>query len=219
MKIPQSEIDLKKQLDEQINFIKKSCAEFDGGEVSEAKRIALSIRILLHDTRRSTSLLNSLGDKSKIFFLDSAFSFNPHNLAPHQGLVIMECNADTVHTKVEYKPLLGTHISMQHQEKWIPFTDWWQHTVIKDQKGNLFSRKDLILHIADTDGGAHIDKDLDQNYVDLSRNNSTGFYFAMKLQGGEEHHIALKNIELASVRQIGFEIIQSLIKYDNIKKS
>jgi hypothetical protein len=37
------------------------------------------------------------------------------------------------------------------------------------------SRRELILHVAETDGGAHVDPALDEAYMDLSRNNSLGW--------------------------------------------
>ena len=50
-------------LQKQLGFIERSCASFDAGFYDEAIRIAVSIRILLHDTKSSTSLLTLLGAK------------------------------------------------------------------------------------------------------------------------------------------------------------
>jgi len=40
-------------LNEQLDFLQASCDRFDDGHRHEAKRIALSLRVLLHDTQDS----------------------------------------------------------------------------------------------------------------------------------------------------------------------
>ena len=41
-------------------------------------------------------------------------------------------------------------------------------------ENNKFSRKNLILNVADTDGGTHVDPELDEKYMAFSRKNSLG---------------------------------------------
>ncbi|MFJ5956563.1 hypothetical protein ACIQC5_11475 [Paenarthrobacter sp. NPDC092416] len=45
------------RLVEQLEFLDSSCAAYDSGSRSEAKRLATTVRVLLHDTKQSTSLL------------------------------------------------------------------------------------------------------------------------------------------------------------------
>jgi len=59
----------------------------------------------------------------------------------------------------------------------IPFVQWWNDPVLKDQQGRTFNRRELILNVADTDGGAHVDPELDEKYMELSRKNSLGWIF------------------------------------------
>src|SRR6266478_2544782 len=51
------------QLVQQLKFIENSCTAYDHGEQAEAIRIGTSLRMLLHDTPRSTSLLTHLEAK------------------------------------------------------------------------------------------------------------------------------------------------------------
>lgn len=213
IKIDQSTDQLKKQLIEQINFLQKSSKWFDDGDVSEAKRIATQIRIFLHDTRSSKSLLLLMGDKDKVVYLNSASPFYPQNLMPYMGLVVTRVRDSSDSFKGEYKPRLTDYLKLGGKEDWQPFNNWWEGHIIKDQKGNMFSRKDLILHVADTDGGAHVDKSLDENYVSLSRGNSLGFSTISKSPGKAEQRDDVKYIELSSIRQIAFEVISSLTRY------
>jgi hypothetical protein len=51
------------ELKKQLSFIENSCMAYDQGQVNEAIRIATSLRILLHDTALSISLLTHLDAK------------------------------------------------------------------------------------------------------------------------------------------------------------
>jgi hypothetical protein len=53
----------REKLREQLSSIANSCAAYDAGHRSEAVRIGTSLRVLLHDTGKSTSLLTHLGAK------------------------------------------------------------------------------------------------------------------------------------------------------------
>ena len=51
---------LKERLKQNVGFIRRSCELYDQGHKEEAIRIATALRVLLHDTRRSVSLLKHL---------------------------------------------------------------------------------------------------------------------------------------------------------------
>lgn len=44
----------------------------DAGDLSEAKRIAVAVRNLVHDTSTSTSILSTLNLKSELRFVDTS---------------------------------------------------------------------------------------------------------------------------------------------------
>lgn len=214
LKIERNLNDLKNQLKEQYLFLSKSCSDFDKGETMEAKRIALALRILLYDksSSGSNSLLGQLSQKEKILFLNSCHPFCANNLMPHIGLVYLTAVNTGQGFKCDYKPLLGDYLKLGNQEDWQEFHVWWEGLVIKDQCKNSFTRKSLILHVADTDGGAHIDGKIKKEYAELSRENSIGWTFESQIDGKIESK-PINGIELASVRQIGYEVQLSIKKY------
>ena len=53
--------DFPTHLGRQLQFLHQSCASYDGGFFDEAIRMATVMRVLLHDTKHSTSLLKHLG--------------------------------------------------------------------------------------------------------------------------------------------------------------
>lgn len=52
--------DFRKHLRRQLDFLGRSAAAYDAGHADEAVRIATTIRILIHNTQSSTSLLKHL---------------------------------------------------------------------------------------------------------------------------------------------------------------
>lgn len=79
--IPQTQADLEEHLVEQIQFLESSAASFDSGFESESKRLATTLRVLLHETNRSHSLLDQLGKKATLKFFDTAYPVDPDNKA------------------------------------------------------------------------------------------------------------------------------------------
>jgi hypothetical protein len=49
-----------KKLREQLGFLERSCQMYDEGHIEEAIRIAGTLRTLIHDTGKSTSLLKHM---------------------------------------------------------------------------------------------------------------------------------------------------------------
>lgn len=210
-KIKQHPDELKKQLREQFRFLQKSALEFDKGDESEAKRMATSIRILLHD-KRSESLLSILGIKDKIKFLNTASAYNPDNLLSHFGLAEINLCSNNEKTSAQYKARLDEFIKILGHEDWQSFKSWWEMIVIADRNKNKFTRKDIILNIADTDGGAHVDREINKEYADLSRNNSMNWSLVSD-SSGKKDVSPIMAIELVSVRQITYEVLLSLKEY------
>jgi hypothetical protein len=78
--------------------------------------------------------------------------------------------------------------------------------VLKDNQGRLFNRRELILNVANTDGGAHVDPELEEAYMDLSRNNSLAWVFADR----NVEKAFEGRPELACMRQIAHELLITL---------
>lgn len=60
--------------------------------------------------------------------------------------------------------------------------------------------------VANTDGGAHIDPELDSGYAALSRQNSIGY----AVENPDGKFVEIDKSELASIRQIAHEIVVSV---------
>ncbi|WP_218616780.1 SEC-C metal-binding domain-containing protein [Arenibacter nanhaiticus] len=89
---------------------------------------------------------------------------------------------------------------------WLPFKNWWEEIVFRDKFGNEISRSSLIKTSTNQDGGAHVDEALDEIYYDLSKNNS----LETSIFDGETSS-PIPNPEKAAIRQIGHEVLKTLL--------
>ena len=163
--------------------------------------MAVVIRVLLHDTQKSTSLLTLLKKKGMLFY-DTALDYDPRNLLPTMGLIMMRLGPDGA----AYVPPLDDGPPVRCLKGKIPFEKWWNKIVFVDTKGNKLTRKDLVLAVSNNDGGAHVDPKLDEAYADLTRFKSLGWVFVSE---GVEKDFSTRP-ELASIRQITHEVLKSL---------
>ena len=201
--------ELRRQLEDQIGFLKGSAESYDNGFEGEARRLALSIRVLVHDKKRSKSLLTLLGLKGTPFF-SSAHPVVADNKFSHMGLVYM---AMAPNGKSKFIPLLDGYT--KEAAGHCPFDAWWDEAVVIDVQGNSFSRRQCILSVADQDGGAHVDPHLNEAYAALSRKNALGW-----LQPSPSGGKAIPDVIFASVRQIAHEVLMTLEPgYSKAKKS
>jgi hypothetical protein len=91
----------------------------------------------------------------------------------------------------------------------IPFVDWWNTPVLKDNCGRTLCRRELVLNVADTDGGAHVDPELEEAYMAISRENSLGWEFST----GTKNSSLEGRPELACIRQIAHELLSTIHQF------
>ena len=199
-RIKRSLDDLREELIDQIRLLQNSCKSYDSGLDAIGKHIALSLRVLLHHHGQSRSLLEQLGMR-QIDFYDTAGAIDPAEMAPKCGLVMHIVSTD----QGRYIPRVNGPPNPNHQIRKIPFEQWWQEPVLKT-KADILSRCDLVLNVADTDGGAHVDPELESAYMNLSRKNSLGWRFIR----GDIDKTFKGRPELACMRQIAEEVLKTL---------
>lgn len=140
--------ELVKQLKRQLTFIRNSASAYDAGHPEEALRIGVAIRVLLHDTKFSNSLLKQMGLKESLKLITTAKEI-PENLL--EELDFGECLAGMViGSSIEYSPV-------PEGMPTIGCVKWWEQPVFYRDKV-MYSRKDVVLSAANKDGGAHVDE-------------------------------------------------------------
>ena len=191
--IPRDPVELERELQEQIFLLESSLINFDQGQLEEGKRIAASLRILLHDTKCSRSLLGQLDVKDKLWFFDVAWKYDGKNLLSEDLLLNM------------LAPRLFTSATTPVKR----FDEWWDRQVVLSTGGmspTTYTRKQIILFLANQDGGAHVDPSLNRDYFDMTRNNKHGWFL---VDGETDIPMSNDRIKL-SVRTIAFEVCVTL---------
>jgi len=186
--------DLKKQHD----LLQRSCYAFDTGDQDEVLNIATCLRVLLHDTKDFNGLYFQLGYQ-KYPFLSRVSQYLPEDLNSYSGLVEIHM---TVEGPSKYLPQKEKSIL----EKTIMFDDWW-HEVVIDDLDNLYSRKDIVLYLANK---------VDKKHEDLKIFNSSDDLFALNgiswsTSSGEQ--IDYRKILYPTVRAIAQEVLDSFEVY------
>lgn len=166
VKIKKNAADLEEYWNDQLSCLKRSVDYFDEGNETEARRIASSLRVLLHQTNSSQSLVKQLN--RCILYLSSSYLYTPSNLISTWTLLVLEMRDN----QLTYKPNLDFYKSGDRLF-YLTFEDWWNE-IIFDDKQNVFTRRDIVLFVANNDGGVHVDPELKESFALLTRYNSLG---------------------------------------------
>jgi hypothetical protein len=206
-----NERDLVLDLEDQLAFLAASCEAYDRGMHIEAKRLAVTIRVMVYE-RGGKSLLRQMGVKERLKWASLGI-VQPENLLPQNTLTWLQFGTD------KNGAAAGSHIPvpawyiLQHADL-VTFDDWWHLPVIRDVHGECFSREDLMIILAHKDGGAHVDK-LKEPQRRLSHGASMGWSVGVADIPSTPAHlvdsqVVAMNPILAAVRTMAEELVLSL---------
>ena len=204
----------------QCDYLYRSCRAFDAGQENEALRLSTTLRVLLHQTPKSNSLLNQMGKLRTLDYVDSGVRRDLFTKIVNQdaspGFVYNYKPADTglvISSFIgnEFKfiaPLVKNRFNPNDPKFHciVPtrkYSEWWEDKFIEVSNDHSFSRKDIVLALANKEGGAHLDPDIEAKFDDLFRDS-------MGMWGGSdniEFQSVKPNIAYATVRQIAYEIM------------
>lgn len=193
--VPLVEIEL--QLPDQLDYLRRSIEDYDDGHTNEYRRMASTLRVLLHDTLQSKSLLSQLGMQDILFATYSA-PLNPRNLMTESSLATIR----VTDSGASYLPVLDNG---PRPPRWISLAEWKSEPVLRDNQRVTFSRWDFVTVVANQDGGAHVDSELDDNYYRLSRENSLAW-----VHTSPEGEKPMQQIERCYLRHIAWEGLTSI---------
>ncbi|ALS76918.1 hypothetical protein AUC31_17570 [Planococcus rifietoensis] len=208
------------QLHDQVSFLIDACHSYDRGNFKQAKIISSLIRTIVKDPAsngrksRTTSLLTHIGKKPSIKMYNTGFEAK--NARINFNLV----GIATVPTSKKFFKKRFNHIYLPLLDesqivdvKWLSFEEWWNSNIfVYDSRDltNIFTRKRIVLTMAEQDGGSHVDshEDIDKEYLDLA--TAAKIYITnVDCEGNESPFV---NMHYALVRQIGHELLISLMQ-------
>jgi hypothetical protein len=192
--------DFRAYLRQQLGFLKRSIESFDAGFRDEAMRMATVIRVLVHDTKQSTSLLTYLGVKATARLLTTSPLRPADEHTVFQiGMGIMRLGQGGS----PYRPSFGKY-------GWalIPVEEWWTQTIhVFDGGKTHVSRKTMVLGAANKQGGAHVDPKLSGEFKRLAEDGA--FLHLVQVIDGVEVSQPTLDIHVTNLRDMAFEITHS----------
>lgn len=211
-RVPRDPGEIAESLCEQAAFLRSSAAAYDAGNRSEAKRMAVTLRLLLHHAGQSKALLVQAGCRDRWTWLDTAGRSDPRvvELSGFHRLTSLRLDiSPTGEGGMVYDAMLDNFVPRRGAGDWVPFKHWWTVKVVGESSESGLSREDLVIAVANTDGGAHFDSTLDEKYHRVSRTNVHGYSFE-DING---QHEMSDNIALPSIRQIAHETLRTMKRY------
>jgi hypothetical protein len=189
--------DYKSHLFRQLGFLWRSCDAYDRGHLDEAVRIATVIRVLIHDTPASTSLLRHLNGCNVL--LSSTVVTMPGPTPVFMTSMGRLRATSTVTTRnANTDP---TAIEIQ-----LPASAWWTQVVYIYGRIHA-TRKSLVLGAANKDGGAHVDTKLNPEYEALMLTGERGWFHYSPTS--DDRFQPVTNEHFLYIRQMGFELLNS----------
>jgi hypothetical protein len=197
--------DFYRHLEEQYQLLSSNCRAYDDGLEAASYQIATNIRVLVHDTQTSTSLMRHLGRKDRGSFYGSKFIRSKKNIAERHFLTYLTMPAN--HGDMLYRPLCALLGTDAPDYDIMKFHQWWTQIVSHSfGKKSSLSRAKLVLNMANKDGGAHVDGILREGqafYLDVTRGQK-GHIGQIKPTG--ERFLPYYGPNMATMRQIGEEM-------------
>ncbi len=173
-------------LQKQSRLLKKSKDEFDKGDDDEILRMALHVRILAHD-----SLLEKVNPSIRMLNTCPPIKQN----TTLGGIVSLNLG----------KPMSWSLLK-NNTPKWVSLKEWWEGTVLC-LGTHEFDRRWFIKEVADTDGGAHVDRQLKEDYFTFKNQGLMGFEIA---RGGKLSNEPFPSPINLIISQITVEMLESL---------
>ncbi len=219
-KRPRSADEIKNSFNHQCDYLYRSCRAFDAGQENEALRLSTTLRVLLHQTPKSNSLLNQMNLLTSLAYVDSgARRASLIQVLNQQAPAGMVYNFDIADTLLVFSSVIGDEIKFiaplmrsrfvtadpKHAAV-VPtrsYKDWWEDRFMEVTNGHAFSRKDIVLALANKEGGTHLDPDIEIKFDDLYQDN-------LGTEAGTDSIPFQKvkpNIAYATVRQIAYEVM------------
>lgn len=215
----QTDSELMEHLYDQMGFLRRSAEHYDAGDFSEAKRLATTLRVLLHDSKHSKSLLAQLGLKGELRFFDTA---GPIGRDTFERLPGNRFRA-SIGIAVPLAPIAwGSWKGFRFIARLddprlkfpsIPFHTWWTTPVVAIPPKCRMSRRDLVLSVTNQDGGAHVDGALHEQFAGVARQRF--------ILGARRKPLSIATIDrperkgppnpsLPMIRQIAYELTKTL---------
>lgn len=202
--MPESEWQsFKNHLARQLRFMERSCGIYDEGYTDEAIQMAVRIRVILHPGgKKRKSLLQHL-NSGRIPLLTTSEDVREFpGLIQHDGLTSFRVSSDGK----EVSSFAGPGEDNALHREYIKADRWWQQGVLFVE-GTRYSRRDVVLGVAEQEGGAHVAAEPTTEYRKLMTPGLTWDY--VEVNDGVETITPAADVRFKYVRQMAYELLNS----------
>lgn len=185
-------------LEDQCHRLKDALEGFYAGNDVQALNVAVTIRVLLHETSRSKSLLSRLHS--------DYWNLTIYDKPPLAPKAFFALRTPLIISGDGTKRLIRPEFDSDGY-RLVPLNRWWNDEY--QPLGPLrLSKREIVLNVAHKDGGAHIDGEVPDHHATLS---VPPFLFAMD-NGGEKHFMQ-PNMAYGIAAQAGCELQDCLVRH------
>jgi len=193
----------KDHLARQLRFIERSCEVYDEGYTDEAIQIAVRIRVVLHPGgKKSRSLLQHLNSGRIPLLTTSEGAPERPDLIQYDGLGSFRASSDGETVSSVYGPGVDNAL---HSE-YIKADRWWKQVVLFAEK-TPYSRRDVVLGVAEQEGGAHVAAAPTAEYQKLMTPGLLWDF--VEVADGVETITPAADVRFKYIRQMAYELLNS----------
>jgi hypothetical protein len=193
---------LSAKFEEQRHLLRKSVKELVAGDLAEGVRIATIIRVLVHETGNSVPLLKRMTpDYLQLDILDRVEKEDKEVLPPgvYKAVVLDVPISFILNEKGVF---LNPELAMRLYAPSILGRWWVRHSLIIPGVGGL-SRKEVVLGLANKEGGAHVDPNITERYKQFMEYKAFRF-------GINDHPVTALNISRYMAGESAIELLECL---------
>lgn len=198
--VAKNEEEIFKNFSEQVEFLILAAKSYDEGSRNAIKMATPALRTLFYKQKYGDILIDKISIVDKTKFCSTVRYFPKTVL--YTGPVIPEVLVDGDKKRVNYVYLPACYDNAIY-ENTITFEQWWDGILFIANK-ETFTRREMVRFMANQDGGAHVDSQLDRKYWDMVHN----IFSSRQIPGNQP----TMDLNLALMRQIVHETILSLDK-------
>lgn len=191
----------RRALGSHIGMIERFARDYDQGYEDSSLGISNSLRAIFHDKGRTVSALSHLGLKSSPMLTTGRGHGNWQDYLAH--VIDLKSSRPVV-----MKPLLGEPVAC------VSMDFWWDGESVFVHDEVTYTRRRIILSMAEKGGGTHVDEDLEPFYEVLCAGEyALGIIGDLTYDGPPPFPqgvtIYSDNAHLALVRQFAHEVLAS----------
>lgn len=193
---------LRERLLEQIRRIQRACANYDLGDFEASLDLAVAMRVLFYDTKKSVSLCKQLGIKERISlpsFQGLGMTKAEQQLLRSQGTWTVSFNMEFVPGEPRPRPI--TSPSSDGSYPVLPLKSWFEEVVHCGDA--IIDRAELMQTVCHNLGGAHVEEG-SLEAQDLRRGAGS---WSTTLPTGQAVFSDLRDHHLLLTRSMGAEVL------------